>query len=242
MELVLSSLAPSSTYDLTLVASRLGVGDVQTTRFTASANVTASNVLDAANNVTQYVTLRGLSPDPAGEIRLEVRADASNTNLDGSFQINALRIRQFVGGSQNRLIAFADSRLDFARENGKGLFSSPISIYTNDGSAPTVNLLALDHATGKPPIWMAYPGSVSAGSAVPLTVEPEVVAAGTYSATLYGTSPGTRRPRRRSTSPCATRAGPSTCSTTATATRRTTARRAPSSRPWPSRRGCPHPG
>ena len=189
-ELVLSNLDSGATYDLVLVASRLNVGDVRTTRFTADGHVSASAVLDAANNTSAYVTIAGLAPDASGSIRLEMRADPTNTNPNGFFYVNALGVHEYAGASQGPLIAFASNQVDFSRVIGKGAFASTTSVYTNNGSTPSLLLTPIDDSTGLAPTWLSVPGAASASAPIPLTVDADSLIPGNYSATLHAQAAG----------------------------------------------------
>ena len=190
LELVLSNLDSGSIYDLLLTGSFLGANDKRATRYTAEAHVKASAVLEAANNTTELVSLRGLSPDPSGRIRLTFRGDATNTNTSGFYYLNALGIQEYAPGTQPPLIAFANNQVDFARVGGTGPFAGSTSIYTNDGSAPALSLFAVDDATGTAPTWLSVPSAAVAGRAIGLTVDGDGLPPGSYSATLYADSPG----------------------------------------------------
>lgn len=189
-EFVLTGLEPGATYDFTIVASRLGVSDQRTTRYTVQGAVSATTVLNAAGNATEFVRIVGIAPDGAGEIRMSWRAAPSNDNASSFFYLNALGIDEWAGGSQPPLCAFNDAVSELSRVQGLGPFALPFATYTNDGATPVVQLAALDDATQAAPTWLSLPPSVNAGDPFQLTIHADVLALGSYSATLSGAAAG----------------------------------------------------
>ena len=84
-----------------------------------------------------------------------------------------------------------DSNLNLSAQEGQSLIiSDSVNSSTSDASTPTINLLAVDDATGLAPTWMTIPASVVAGNPVSVDVDPLGLAPGVYTATVTGSSAG----------------------------------------------------
>lgn len=189
-ELVISGLDPGSSYDVVLSASRLGVSDVRTGRYTVSGFFSASGVLDAANNTSQVLLFPGVIPDLEQRITLRVSADATNTNPNKYYYLGVLSLSENLGGATGALLGFASDPLAFGRREGQAPFQTTFEVRTYDGASPSVALSAVDDATLGPPSWLSVPPTVTAGTPFPLTVGGAALAPGTYSATLSGSAAG----------------------------------------------------
>jgi hypothetical protein len=90
-------LDPSATYTFTFYASRTGVADNRETRYTVTGAAEAIAHLDAANNVTNTVTVPSVSPDPANEITIALTPGDNNNNGNHFTYINVLQIVASTG-------------------------------------------------------------------------------------------------------------------------------------------------
>ncbi len=89
----LTGLTVGTPYNFTFYASRGGVGDNRSTRYTLTGTGPSMFAeLDAANNTTNTVSIFGVLPDPAGAINLVVSEGTANTNGTGFYYIGALEI------------------------------------------------------------------------------------------------------------------------------------------------------
>jgi len=185
----LSGLDPASNYDLTLVASRLGVGDVRTTLYQALGAGLVSGVLDASNNASEYVRLVGLRSDAAGVLEVSLGAHYSNSNANQYYYLNALGLDEYAPGTQAPLLALDTNFLQVSRNTGKPVYGASLGLYTNDGSQPQASLQVQDDATGSPPSWLTAPAMGVPGN-LALQFDPSALGLGSYSATLSVSATG----------------------------------------------------
>ncbi|WP_269522195.1 DUF4886 domain-containing protein [Coraliomargarita parva] len=89
---VFTGLDAGKLYDFTFFASRADVSDNRETNYALSGANSASGDLDAANNITETLTLSGIVPDVSGEITLTVSVGASNNSSYYFYYLNALEI------------------------------------------------------------------------------------------------------------------------------------------------------
>lgn len=91
----LTGLDPATKYSFIFYASRTGVGDVRETGYTVTGGNSGFAALDAANNIDNTVTVADITPDGAGEIRIDLAPTPNNNNAShftylGVLQINAV--------------------------------------------------------------------------------------------------------------------------------------------------------
>ena len=190
VEFTLSGLDPTATYDFLILGSRLGASDSRTVLYTAAGANTGSAVLDVSNNASAYVRIDGIRPDGSNAIVFRYKAAPTNTNPSKFFYLNALGIDEWSGGSQPPLVSFGTNRVDVSRVIGKGPFATTIPTYSNDGTTPALAITAVLPGTQIPPAWLAIPASGTAGSDLPITVDGDALAPGTYTAHVTATAPG----------------------------------------------------
>lgn len=86
-----TNLKRGKSYTVLLFASRAGATDNRETRFVLQGNTTQTLFLDAANN-TDRVVSASLAPDASGSIRLTASPGPKNTNTNGFYYLNALKL------------------------------------------------------------------------------------------------------------------------------------------------------
>lgn len=88
----LTGLDAATKYSLTFYASRTGVGDVRETGYTVTGGNSGFAALDAANNIDTTVTVADITPDGAGEIRIDLAPTANNNNANHFTYLGVLRV------------------------------------------------------------------------------------------------------------------------------------------------------
>ncbi|MCP5516627.1 MAG: hypothetical protein H7A45_05115 [Verrucomicrobiales bacterium] len=88
----LSRLDPALAYDFHFFASRLGVGDNHETRYSVIGAITATAVLDAANNSASTATVRGMRPTAAGEVVVTLGPSPANDSASHFTYLGALQV------------------------------------------------------------------------------------------------------------------------------------------------------
>lgn len=88
----LTGLDAATKYSFTFFASRMGVGDVRETGYTITGGDAGFAALDAANNVDTTVTVTNISPDGAGEIRIDLAPTANNNNANHFTYLGVLQV------------------------------------------------------------------------------------------------------------------------------------------------------
>ncbi len=76
----LAGLDPGTKYSFTFYASRTGVGDNRETGYTITGGNSGFVALDPANNVDNTASVVDITPDGAGEIRIDIGPTANNSN------------------------------------------------------------------------------------------------------------------------------------------------------------------
>jgi hypothetical protein len=186
----LSGLDASATYDIVLLASLIGSPDQVATEYTATGANEGSAVLEGAENDADVVRIEGIVPDGAAEITVRVRTATTNTSRPRDYYLNALQILEHASGTQSPLVRFSINRVGTSRIQQNGVFAGAVELYTNDLTAPTVTLTAVDDATQLAPTWLSLPATGMPGVSVPLSFDPTVVGLGDYTATLTAQSAG----------------------------------------------------
>lgn len=88
-----SNLAIGTAYSFTFYASRMGVSDNRTSRYTLTgAGSPQFGELDASNNIGNSVTVSNVLPNVSGVITLDVGAGTGNTNPTGFYYLGAVEI------------------------------------------------------------------------------------------------------------------------------------------------------
>lgn len=99
-QFTISGLDPNKNYTFTLFASRVGLPtpqpttDVRTGLYNAQGINSVSVTLDAYNNTSNVAVLPNVKPTDTGNIILNVLKSTTNTNTDGLFYINSLKMTE----------------------------------------------------------------------------------------------------------------------------------------------------
>jgi len=88
----LTGLDPATVYTLTFYASRAGVSDNRETGYTVTGGNAGFAALDAANNVDETAVVADITPDGAGEIKIEIGPTENNNNSVKYTYLGVLRI------------------------------------------------------------------------------------------------------------------------------------------------------
>lgn len=89
----ITGLDPSTAYDFTFYASRMGVTDNRETGYTLEGANSGFAALDAANNVDGFATAAGIFPTAGGEITISIAPTDNNTNAGTRFTyLGVLRV------------------------------------------------------------------------------------------------------------------------------------------------------
>ncbi len=89
-EFRLSGLSSALVYRFTFYGSRMGVSDNREARYTVTGANSSHGDLDASNNVDGTVTVEGISPDEAGDIRIRITAGPNNNNANHFTYLGAM--------------------------------------------------------------------------------------------------------------------------------------------------------
>lgn len=94
-KVTLTGLDPAQTYSLAFFASRTGVSDVRTTRYTVVGAQTVATELDASNNVSEVAGISRVSPTASGTLAIELSpgTETANTSSHAFTYLGALEIR-----------------------------------------------------------------------------------------------------------------------------------------------------
>lgn len=76
----LTGLDPATKYSFTFYASRTGVSDIRETDYTVTGGNSGLATLDAANNIDTTAGVADITPDGAGEIRIDLTPSVNNNN------------------------------------------------------------------------------------------------------------------------------------------------------------------
>jgi hypothetical protein len=88
----LTGLDPVTKYTLTFYASRTGVSDIRETDYTVTGASSGLATLDAANNIDLSASVADISPDGAGEIRIDLTPSANNNNGNHFTYLGVLQV------------------------------------------------------------------------------------------------------------------------------------------------------
>lgn len=88
----LTGLDPATKYTLIFYASRTGVGDIRETDYTVTGGSSALATLDAANNIDTTASVADITPDGAGEIRIDLTPSANNNNGNHFTYLGVLQV------------------------------------------------------------------------------------------------------------------------------------------------------
>ncbi len=88
----LTGLDAATTYSFTFYASRTGVGDNRETGYTVTGGNSGFGALDPANNIDATVTVADITPDGAGEIRIDLAPTANNNNANHFTYLGVLQV------------------------------------------------------------------------------------------------------------------------------------------------------
>lgn len=92
----LTGLSPDLTYRFTFYASRMNVGDNRSTGYTVEGATSGFAALNAANNITNTVTVEKIRPTAAGEIVISLAPTAANNNANHFTYLGVVRIQPAV--------------------------------------------------------------------------------------------------------------------------------------------------
>ena len=121
----LTGLDPALGYNFTFYASRTGVGDNRTTRYTVEGAASATAELNAANNVTNTVQVLGARPTEAGEITIGLTPAAANNNGSHFTYLGVLRMQPAVVPPQFLAPVVSAGRITLEWTGGGALESAP---------------------------------------------------------------------------------------------------------------------
>lgn len=88
----LTGLNPAAKYNLTFYASRTGVSDNRETGYAVTGANSGFGALDAANNLTNTVTVSGIIPNAAREIAISISPTVNNNNAYHFTYLGVLRV------------------------------------------------------------------------------------------------------------------------------------------------------
>ena len=121
----LTGLDPALGYSLTFYASRTGVGDNRTTRYTVEGAATATAELNAANNVTNTVQVPGARPTEGGELTIGLTPAASNNNGSHFTYLGVLKVQPAVVPPQFTAASISGGQIHLEWTGGGVLESAP---------------------------------------------------------------------------------------------------------------------
>lgn len=134
----------------------------------------------AGDPISADVDVTGLAP---GTYTATVTGSAAGYT-DGTFTVS-LEVTPVVP-----TLDFSPAALAFALEEGTSTDSDTTTVTASDATTPLVMLAAVDDTTALAPTWLVLPASVTAGDDVVADVDVTGLAAGTYTATVTGSSAG----------------------------------------------------
>lgn len=88
----LSGLDPLLTYDFTIFAARLGVSDNREAQYDITGLNSGTTYLNSVGNTSQVVIVAGISPNPLGEITIDISPGPNNNNSLGFYYIGAVKM------------------------------------------------------------------------------------------------------------------------------------------------------
>lgn len=142
----LSGLDAALGYNLTFYASRTGVGDNRTTRYTVEGADTAAAELNAANNVTNTTQVLGARPTESGELTISLSPAAANNNGSHFTYLGVLKVQVAVEAPQFAAPSVSGGQITLEWTGGGVLESAPsvlgpwTAVEGNPTSPATLNL------------------------------------------------------------------------------------------------------
>jgi len=121
----LTGLDPELGYTLTFYASRTGVGDNRTTGYTVEGATTGFAALNAANNITNTVTVPGIRPTVDREITISLAPTAANNNGNHFTYLGVLKIQPVLVPAQFLPPVISAGRITLEWTGGGVLESAP---------------------------------------------------------------------------------------------------------------------
>lgn len=88
----LTGLAADTVYHFTFYASRTGAADNRETGYTVTGGNSGFAALDPANNIDNFTSVSGITPDASGEITISLAATANNNNANHFTYLGVLKI------------------------------------------------------------------------------------------------------------------------------------------------------
>jgi hypothetical protein len=96
----LTGLDRALTYRFTFYASRLGVTDNRETGYTVKGANSGFAALNVANNITNTVTVSGITPDVSGEIIISLAPTARNNNANHFVYLGVMKMEPILSTAQ----------------------------------------------------------------------------------------------------------------------------------------------
>ncbi len=121
----LTGLNPDFGYNFLFFASRTGVGDNRTTGYTVEGASQGFAALNAANNVTNTVTVNRIRPTSAGEISISLAPTAANNNANHFTYLGVLRVQPSIEPPAFIAPTINDGRIVLNWTGGGRLESAP---------------------------------------------------------------------------------------------------------------------
>jgi len=189
--ITLAGFAPASLVNLTFGASRLNVSDMRTTDYVVKGFNGGQGTLDPSNNTTDTTSVPTILADATGTITVAVRAAPSNTNL-GTFYyyLGLLQLDITVWPTTPPVLGFDQGSLAVSVSAGQSPFVTPLTVSDSLGALSTIQLSAVDDATGLAPTWLALPPAATPGQPFAVSFGDNPVPEGNYSATVVASAPG----------------------------------------------------
>ncbi|MFT7465602.1 MAG: hypothetical protein ACI9EF_003971, partial [Pseudohongiellaceae bacterium] len=170
---------------------RMNVADMRTTDYLVQGFNGGVATLDPSNNTTETVTVPTILADATGTITVSVRAAPGNTN-QGTFYyyLGLAQLKLTTTATTPAVLGFSQPALVVSREQGLGPWTKALSVFDSLSALGSVQLSAVDQATGLAPTWLTVPASVTPGQPFVATFDDASVALGSYDAILSATAPG----------------------------------------------------
>jgi len=90
----LRGLDPSKEHTFSFYASRLGVRDIRSTKYTVTNGQTSvSASLNASNNISKNAVTAGIKPSADGKLTINVTPGSDNNNVVGYFYIGSMIVK-----------------------------------------------------------------------------------------------------------------------------------------------------
>lgn len=130
-EFKLTGLKPGISYTFVFYASRTGVSDNRTTRYTVTGETTAFADLNAANNIDKTATVAAIRPSASGDVTIRLTPAPANNNANHFTYLGVLKIIpeppdvRTAPVLQNPVIVDGNIRLDWTGEGQLEWSASP---------------------------------------------------------------------------------------------------------------------